>query len=95
MQIDDSLLLRLQDLAKLRLSENEKKIIKKDLEGIFEMFEKLKELDTKNVVPFSHFEDQEHHYREDLIGTHLEISDVLDNSPATKDVYFIVPKMIK
>ena len=93
MTIDDKLILRLEQLARLDLTEEERISIKGDLGKIFDMFEKLSEVDTKNVEPFIHF-DEIDQLREDLVANHLNNKQALQNAPDSNKPYFIVPKII-
>ena len=93
MKIDDQLILKLEELAKLNLTDTERVEIKKDLEKIFTMFEKLKEVDTEDIEPFVHF-NQLGEIRKDQVGSHVSNDEALSNAPAEYDPYFIVPKII-
>ncbi len=93
MNIDDNLILKLQDLAKLDLTDAERLAIKKDLEKIFTMFEKLQEVDTKNVEPFIHFNEVDE-VRPDAGAHHVSNEEALSNAPVKHEPYFIVPKII-
>ena len=94
MTIDDKLILKLQDLAKLNLTDAERISIKKDLEKIFTMFEKLQEVDTKNVEPFIHFNEVDE-LRQDTDAKHVSNEEALLNAPVKHEPYFIVPKIIE
>lgn len=94
MTIDDKLILKLQDLARLNLTDAERISIKKDLEKIFTMFEKLQEVDTKNVEPFIHFNEVDE-LRQDDEAKHVSNEEALLNAPAKHKPYFIVPKIIE
>jgi aspartyl-tRNA(Asn)/glutamyl-tRNA(Gln) amidotransferase subunit C len=49
MQVDRPLILKLENLARLELSEAEREQLTGDLNKILAMVEKLEELDTSNV----------------------------------------------
>ena len=93
MQIEEDLISNLEHLSKLKLTEQERIIIKKDLQKIFEMFEKLNEVDTKNVEPFIHF-NKISQLRKDIIGEHVTTEDALKNIETHKNPFFKVPKVI-
>ena len=93
MTIDDKLILKLEDLSKLNLTDTERSLIKKDLEKIFTMFEKLNEVDTKNVDPFIHFNEATD-LSQDAIGKQVSNEDALKNAPSKQKPFFTVPKII-
>jgi len=93
MNIDDDLILKLEHLARLNLSVEERASIKNDLGKIFQMFEKLSESDTKDVQPFIHFEGVDR-LSEDKVGSHTTNENALKNAPEKMKPYFSVPKII-
>lgn len=93
MKIEDQLISKLEHLSKLNLTAEERKIIQKDLQNIFEMFEKLGELDTKNVQPFIHF-NKVSHLREDTVGEQVSTEEALKNIRIHENPFFKVPKVI-
>lgn len=94
MQVDEQLVLRLEKLARLRLSEEEREIIQGDLGKILEMVDKLKEIDTENVEPLTYINDEVNVLREDVIANQVNREDALKNAPAEDGTYFKVPKVI-
>ncbi len=83
-------------LSRLKLSLEEKETIKKDLNSILEMFDKLNEVDTENVEPLTYVLD-EHDLlrRKDLVGPELSNDEALKNAEASKKPFFAVPKFLK
>jgi len=94
MQVDEQLVLRLEKLARLRLSEEEREVIQGDLGKILEMVDKLKEIDTENVEPLTYINDDINVLREDVIKHQVSREDALKNAPAEDGTYFKVPKVI-
>ncbi len=82
-------------LARLRLTEEEKEKLGKQLNQILEYVEKLNELDTKNVEPTSHVVPLKNVLREDEVKPSLPVEEVLSNAPDKKGKYFKVPRIIK
>lgn len=95
MQIDRNLILRLENLARLQLSEDERQLMMDDLNKILKMVEKLDELDTSNVEPLIYLSNQIQHLRSDKVGNQLSAQDALKNAPISEEPYFKVPKVIK
>lgn len=81
-------------LAKLKLSENEKKRFQKELDRIIRYIDQLKQVDTENVPPTSHVLPMENVLREDEVKPSLTQEEALANAPDKKDGYFRVPKVI-
>lgn len=94
MQVDEQLVLRLEKLARLRLSEEEREVIQGDLGKILEMVDKLKEIDTENVEPLTYINDDVNVLREDAVKNQVSREDALKNAPAEDGTYFKVPKVI-
>lgn len=95
MQIDRNLILRLENLARLQLSEDERKLMIQDLNKILGMVEKLNELDTGAVEPLIYLSNQSQQLRCDEVKGQLTPEAALKNAPATEGPYFKVPKVIK
>ncbi|MBK7873409.1 MAG: Asp-tRNA(Asn)/Glu-tRNA(Gln) amidotransferase subunit GatC [Saprospiraceae bacterium] len=96
MTIDEQLISRLENLARLELSEEERTRLMKDLNNILTMVEKMDELDTENVAPLIYINESEeiHALREDEIAHQVSREDALRNAPKEDGVYFRVPKVI-
>ncbi len=94
MTIDTALIQRLEMLARLELSEVERESLRKDLNAILEMVEKLQELDTEGVEPLSHLSDTVNAFREDVVQGQAEREAALRNAPDSDGQFFRVPKVI-
>lgn len=94
MQINNELVDKLADLAKLEFDENSKKEIIKDLSRIISFVDKLNELDTKNVEPLIYMSDEVNVLREDEIKQEITQAESLKNAPKKDSDFFKVPKVI-
>lgn len=94
MNIDEKLISRLEHLARLELSVEERKGIQKDLNNILGMVEKLNELDTAKVEPLVYVSESQNVLREDEVKHQLDRSKGLKNAPQQNGEYFEVPKVI-
>lgn len=94
MNIDKDLILRLEHLARLELSDTEREGMVKDMKNILDMVEKLKEVDTENVDPLIYLNEQVNHLREDEVKNELSVEQALKNAPKKEGNYFLVPKVI-
>lgn len=94
MQIDDQLVLRLEKLARLKLSEQEREKIQGDLNEILKMVDKLQEIDTDDVSPLTYINEDVNVLREDKIKNQTPRDAALKNAPSANEQYFKVPKVI-
>lgn len=81
-------------LAKLELSEEEKKAARKDMEEMLDYIDKLNELDTNEVQPMSHVFETVNVFRQDVVTNTDGHADALSNAPQKKERSFVVPKTI-
>lgn len=81
-------------LAKLELSDEEKRQAKKDMEKMLDYIDKLNELDTSGVEPMSHVFPVQNVFREDVVTNGDERGLLLANAPEEKDGTFVVPKTV-
>jgi len=95
MTIDNQLISRLEHLARLELSPEERARIQNDLNEILKMVEKLNELDTEEVEPLVYVSEAENIQREDEIKHQVGRDEALKNAPDQDGTYFKVPKVIK
>ncbi len=82
-------------LARLELSEREKEMLTDQLSNILTHFEKLNQLDTKNVAPTSHVLDITNVMRDDTPEESLPQERALANAPDKVTGFYKVPKIIE
>lgn len=95
MEVTDSLVNNLANLARLEFNEQEKELIKKDLQQMIGFVDKLKELDTTGVAPLLHMSEAMNRLREDEVKGSVSREAAMLNAPENDGVYFRVPKVIK
>jgi len=95
MEVNDALIDQLANLARLEFDPQEKANIRKDLEEMITMVEKLGELDTSNVKPLLHLTEEVNMLREDVVVSNISREQALSNAPSANNEYFQVPKVIK
>lgn len=81
-------------LARLSLSDEEKKVFAEQLGAILGYVEKLNELDTEGVEPLAHILPVFNVFREDEVKPSTPQEEILSNGPLTEDGYYKVPKII-
>ncbi len=95
MDINNEIIDRLSELAKLDFDPSEKENIKNDLNRILSYFEKLNEVNTDGVEPLIFMSENVNLLREDEPEQAYSKKDALKNAPAKDSDYFRVPKFIE
>ena len=86
---------RVAMLARLRLTAEEKSQLTRQLDDILEYMDKLNQLDTAAVEPFTHALEQAHALREDAVTNKPDPDGLLANAPDRDGTFFKVPKIIE
>jgi aspartyl-tRNA(Asn)/glutamyl-tRNA(Gln) amidotransferase subunit C len=92
MQIDVEHVAR---LARLGLSEEEKKLFAKQLSAILDFADNLQKLDTQDVPPTSHAIPMKNIFREDKAIPCNNVDDILANAPEEEEHMFKVPRILE
>jgi len=95
MTIDSELILKLENLAKLELSEEERAKMGSELTNILLMVEKLEELDTTGVEPLVYINQEVNKLRNDTVKSQVSNKDALSNAPDHDGTFFKVPKVLQ
>ena len=95
MEVDDALINNLATLSRLHFNDQEREIIKKELQQMIGFVDKLKELDTAGVEPVLHMTDSVNNLREDIVQGSIRREEALLNAPDNDGVFFKVPKVIE
>jgi len=88
-------------LARLKLSENDKIKLSKDLNAIMDWINILKQVDVTNVEPLLNVSESNCPMRDDVVFMENNRTDVLINTPSPdqndveKREFFTVPKVIE
>jgi aspartyl-tRNA(Asn)/glutamyl-tRNA(Gln) amidotransferase subunit C len=80
-------------LARLALSEDEKKLFAEQLGRIIDNFNQLSEVDTTGVEPLSHALPIVNVLREDEVKESLGRDKLMANGPETENGFFRVPRI--
>jgi len=96
MQIDDTVLAKLEKLSHLRIDASKKEEVKAQLSGILSYIENLNELDTDALSASFSTLDGGTPLRADTAREATDIAhDILKNAPQGSDDFFIVPAIIE
>lgn len=94
MEINDKVIDKLSDLARLQFEGERKEEIKKDLRKMLDFVDKLNELDTDGVEPLVYMTNEPLVLRKDQVGKELSQEQALRNAPSKDSDYFKVPKVL-
>jgi aspartyl-tRNA(Asn)/glutamyl-tRNA(Gln) amidotransferase subunit C len=94
MEITNEKIDQLAHLARLEFDANGKENIKKDLQNILALCEKLNEVDTDSIEPLIYMTDTANNVREDIVSVTITKEEALKNAPKKDSDYFRVPKVI-
>ena len=96
MSVDKSTVVRIAQLARIRIPEEELDALAAELSNILGWVEQLNEVDTEGVAPMSSvIEGMELRPRKDQVTDGDCRDAVLSNAPETTDGFFVVPKVIE
>jgi aspartyl-tRNA(Asn)/glutamyl-tRNA(Gln) amidotransferase subunit C len=82
-------------LAQLSLMPEELEQLTDQLQHILQYMEKLSELDTSEIEPFTHAVSISNIFREDIVSNTPNTDAILANAPAKSKTFFRVPKIIE
>jgi len=89
--IDDKEVMHIANLARLKITDEEREQFKVQLSNILGYFQKLDELDTTNIEPMKHVIDTKNVLRVDQHHPSVSQEDALKNAPQQDGNHFIVP----
>jgi aspartyl-tRNA(Asn)/glutamyl-tRNA(Gln) amidotransferase subunit C len=94
MEINDKIINRLADLAKLEFDENSRKEISDDLTRILSFVEKLQTVNTDGIEPLIYMNSDVNVLRPDVATTEITQDEALSNAPLKDSDYFKVPRVL-
>lgn len=96
MQIDETLLQRLEKLSYLQIPQEQRAEMISQLSEIVSFVDNLSELNTDGINPTFAMSDVSTHLREDNGYVDRSINDdIFAHAPNAKEHFFIVPKIIE
>ncbi|MFN9687305.1 MAG: Asp-tRNA(Asn)/Glu-tRNA(Gln) amidotransferase subunit GatC [Bacteroidota bacterium] len=94
MKIDNNLILKLENLSRLKLSEDERVSMISNLSDMLKLVEKLEELPTDNVEPLIYINGETNIWRNDESETLISTEMAVKNAPEAQENFFSVPRVI-
>lgn len=83
------------NLARIRLTPEEKETYGSQLGSILEYFQKLREVDVDGIEPMAHAFDLANVWGEDIAEAGLSPEAGLQNAPAQREQQIVVPKVVE
>ena len=94
MKIDNNLILKLENLSRLKLSEDERVSMISNLSDMLKLVEKLEELPTDNVEPLIYVNGETNIWRNDESETLISTEMAVKNAPEAQENFFSVSRVI-
>ena len=95
MSVDKSTVVRIAELARLHVPDDELDKLAGELDKILLWIEQLGEIDTEGVAPMASVAEMTLPRRQDVVTDGDCRDDVLANAPHSRDGFFVVPKVIE
>ena len=95
MEVNEALVDKLSDLARLKFDPTAKEEIRNDLQKMIQFVEKLNEVDTTGVEPLLHMSGNINVLRPDEVKGSIPREAGLQNAAIHDEQFFKVPKVIK
>lgn len=95
MDVNEALVDKLANLARLQFDEEQKTAIRNDLQRMIRFVEKLNEVDTTGIEPLLHMSETANRLREDEVKGSIGRETGLKNAAVHDEQFFKVPKVIK
>ena len=95
MYITKDTILKISNLAKISITEDETLKLQSEISSIIKWVETLNEVNTDDIEPMTNSLTNSLRMREDNVNDGNKIRDILLNSPTEDDNFFVVPKVIE
>jgi aspartyl-tRNA(Asn)/glutamyl-tRNA(Gln) amidotransferase subunit C len=95
MSIDQKTIVKIANLARLKVSEEQQMSVAGELNNILAWVEQLNEVDVSGVEPLANVNDANLRARADVINDGGKAADILANAPSKAGSFFTVPKVIE
>lgn len=95
MKIDQGVITRVAELARLELAEDEKAEFSRQLSDIIKYVEKINEMDTASVEPTDHIVELKNVLRADAVRESIPVDDIRKIAPEFENGHIVVPQIIE
>jgi aspartyl-tRNA(Asn)/glutamyl-tRNA(Gln) amidotransferase subunit C len=86
---------RIADLARIEITPAEAEELRGKLDGVFELINQMRAVDTTGILPMSHAQDVSLPLREDRVTEPDRRALFQRSAPAVHDGLYLVPKVIE
>jgi len=95
MSITKEDVLKIANLARLQIAEDELDHYAKDLSNIITLVEQMNKVDTQNILPMAHPQDATQRLREDVVAEENQRDTFQSIAPRADKGLYLVPKVIE
>ena len=95
MSVDAPTVRRIAHLARIAVADDEVEHLAGEINAILAFVEQLAEVDVTGIEPMTSVTPMRMKQRDDVVTDGDIADDIVANAPATKDHYFIVPKVVE
>jgi aspartyl-tRNA(Asn)/glutamyl-tRNA(Gln) amidotransferase subunit C len=95
MSVDASAVRRIAHLARIAVAEEEVPHLQGELNAMLAFVEQLSEVNVEGVEPMTSVTPMAMKKRPDVVNDGGIPDDIVRNAPATKDHFFLVPKVVE
>ncbi len=95
MSVDAATVRRIAQLARIAVAETEVPHLQGELNAMLAFVEQLSEVNIEGVEPMTSVMPMEMKKRPDVVDDGGIADDIVRNTPATEDHFFLVPKVVE
>jgi aspartyl-tRNA(Asn)/glutamyl-tRNA(Gln) amidotransferase subunit C len=95
MSVDAATVRRIAHLARIAVADDEVEHLQGEINAILAFIERLSEVNVEGVEPMTSVTPMKMKQRADAVTDGGFADDIVKNAPATKDHFFLVPKVVE
>ena len=95
MKISEKILENISTLSKIKIEDELKPQLIKDLESILIMVDQMNEVNTDDIEAMSHPIDDAQNLRKDEVNKNIDREAYQEYAPATDDGFYLTPKVLE
>ncbi len=95
MSVDAATVRRIAHLARIAVTDDEVEHLKGEINAVLDFVEQLSEVDVSGVEPMTSVTPMAMKKRPDVVTDGEIADDIVRNAPATRDHFFLVPKVVE
>ncbi len=95
MSVDTATVRRIAHLARIAVKDDEVAHLKSEINSMLAFVEQLSQVDVSGVEPMTSVTPMAMKQRPDVVTDGEIADDIVKNAPATRDHFFLVPKVVE